>query len=168
MPQQIETAARFVVGERAVTLSEPDRRPVVRCMRHRRDDLVAASQHGGEIAVAETRDLDRSGCAREQLSGSVAVADRTGADARGLYGHLQKGVERDHLVHLAASNVHVVGERVRELRRDRADLTPYAPEVVEQVRSLDRQLRKEPGQRDHVHSAILCTAGACGDAKTGV
>ncbi len=34
--QQLETAARRVVRERLVPLSEPDRRPVVRRMRHRR------------------------------------------------------------------------------------------------------------------------------------
>ena len=57
--QELEAAARCVVGERLVTLPEPDRRPVVRRMRHRRDDLVAPRHDRGEVAVTETCDLDR-------------------------------------------------------------------------------------------------------------
>jgi hypothetical protein len=37
----------------------------------------------------------------------------------------------------------VVGERVRELRRDRADLAPKAAEVVEEPRPLRRELRED-------------------------
>jgi hypothetical protein len=46
-------------------------------------------------------------------------------------------------VHLAAADVHVVGERVRQLRRDRTDLTADPAEVLEQPRTVDRQLGKD-------------------------
>ncbi len=43
-------------------------------------------------------------------------------------------------MHLAAADVHVVGERVRELRRDRTDFPADPAEVVEQARAVGRQL----------------------------
>ena len=165
---ELEAAARCVVRERLVPLPEPDRRPVVRRMRHGRDDLVAARHDRGEVAVAEACDLDRAWRAREQLACAVAVADRPGADAGRLDRDLQERVEGDDLVHFPAADVHVVGERIRELGGDRADLAADASEVVEQARSLERQLRKEPGQRDHVHAAILRRVDARGGARIGV
>jgi len=54
-------------------------------------------------------------------------------------------------VHLAAADVHVVGERVRELRGDRADLAADAPEVVQQARPLLRQLGKNLGEPEDVY-----------------
>jgi hypothetical protein len=45
----------------------------------------------------------------------------------------------------------VVGERVRELRRDRADLAADAPEVVQQARPLLRQLGKNLGEPEDVY-----------------
>ena len=60
LAEQREPAARLVVRERRVTGAEPDRRPVVRGVRHRRDDLVAARHRRREIAVTETGDLDRA------------------------------------------------------------------------------------------------------------
>ena len=116
---ELETAARDVVVERVVALREPHDRAVVRRVRDLGDDLVAARQHGREVAVAEAGDLDRARVLREQLARAEAVADRAGADADGVDRHLEERVERDDLVHLAAADVHVVGERVGELRRDR-------------------------------------------------
>jgi hypothetical protein len=49
----------------------------------------------------------------------------------------------------------VVGERVRELGRDRADLAADATEVVQQPRPLDRQERQEACQGEDVDAAIL-------------
>ena len=54
-------------------------------------------------------------------------------------------------MHLAAADVHVVGERVRELRGDRADLAADAPEVVQQARPLLRQLVKNLGEPEDVY-----------------
>jgi hypothetical protein len=58
-------------------------------------------------------------------------------------------------VHLAAANVHPVGDRIRELGRDRADLAADAAEVVEEARSLRRQLREECGEFEDVDGSIL-------------
>jgi hypothetical protein len=44
----------------------------------------------------------------------------------------------------------VVGERVRQLGRDRADLPPDAPEIVEEPGALGRQLRQELGEPQNV------------------
>ena len=52
---------------------------------------------------------------------------------------------------VAAAQVHPVGERVRELRRDRPDLAPQPSEVVQQPRSLRRQLLQQPRESQHVH-----------------
>ena len=98
------------------------------------------------------------GRAREEVARSEAVADRPGADAHRIGRHLQEGVERDDLVHLAASDVHVVGESVRELHRDRADLAAHAAEVVEEARPLARELRKERREAQHVHAPSLFRA----------
>ena len=54
-------------------------------------------------------------------------------------------------MHLAATDVHVVGERVRELRGNRADLAADAPEVVQQARPLLRQLGKNLGEPEDVY-----------------
>jgi len=45
----------------------------------------------------------------------------------------------------------MVGERVGELRGDRADLTANAPEVVEQARPLLRQLGQDLGEPEDVY-----------------
>ena len=155
LAQEREAAARLVVGERRVTRAEPDRRAVVRRVGHGRDDLVAARHRGREVAMAEARDLDRAGRALEELARAEAVADGPGADAYGVGGNLQERVERDDLVHLAAADVHVVGERVRELHRDRADLAPDAAEVVEEPCPLARKLGEQRREAQHVHAASL-------------
>jgi hypothetical protein len=49
----------------------------------------------------------------------------------------------------------VVGERVREIGRDRADCAPDPPEVVEQARPLRRQLRKELGEPEDVDETMI-------------
>ena len=155
LAQQLEPAAGGVVGERVVALREPEYGTVVRRVRDLGDDLVAARQDRREIAVAEAGDLDRTGVLREQLARSEAVADGPGADAHRVDRHLEERVEGDDLVHLAAPDVHVVGERVRELRRDRADLAADAAEVVEQPRALSRQLGEQRRCAQHVHRAIV-------------
>jgi hypothetical protein len=58
-------------------------------------------------------------------------------------------------VHLAASDVHVVGEGVRELGRDRPDLAANPPEVVEQARAFGRKLGQERGQGEDVRASII-------------
>ena len=58
-------------------------------------------------------------------------------------------------MHLAAADVHVVGERVRELGRDRADLAADAAEVVEEPRAVCRQLGEERGQGEDVRAPII-------------
>jgi hypothetical protein len=45
----------------------------------------------------------------------------------------------------------VVGKRVRELRRERADLSADAPEIVEQARPLLRQLGQDLGEPEDVY-----------------
>ena len=151
--QELEAAARRVVRERRVALSQPDRRAVLRRVGHRGDDLVAARQHGRDVAVTEAGDLDRAGISCEELVRPEAVADRARAHPHGVRRHLQERVERDDLVHFAAPDVHVVGERVRQLHRDRADLPADAAEVVEKPRSLRRKLGKERCEPERVHVA---------------
>jgi hypothetical protein len=86
---------------------------------------------------------------------SHAVADRSGADANDVDRLLEERVEGDDLVHLAAADVHVVGQRVGELGRQRADLATDPPEVVEQSRPVGRKLREERGQGEDVRAAII-------------
>ena len=105
------------------------------------EDVVAVQDDRREVAVAEARHLDRA--VREQLARAGAVADRARADAHGVDRHLQERVEGDDLVHVAAAQVHPVGERVGELGRDRPDLAAEAAEVVEQPRPLRRQLLEQ-------------------------
>ena len=125
-----------------VRLGQPRVRPV----RDAADDLVALHLYRREIAVADTGDLEPA-----VRAGAHAVADGAGADARDVQRHLEKGVEGDDLVHLAAADVHVVGERVRELRRDRPDLAADPAEVVEQAGAVDRELRKNGCEGERVH-----------------
>ena len=120
-------------------------------MRHRGHDLVPARHRRREIAVPEARDLDRSRRRLEQLASPEAVAHRSGADANGIRRNLQERVERDDLVHLAAADVHVVGDRVGQLHRDRSHLAANAPEIVEQAGSLARKLGKQRCEPEHVH-----------------
>ena len=114
-------------------------------------DLVAVHPDRRQVAVADARDgeLARAG------PRAGAVAHRPGADANDVHRHLQERVERDDLVHLAAADAHVVGERVRELGRDRADLAANPPEVVEQPRARGRELREERGQGEDVRAPII-------------
>jgi len=58
-------------------------------------------------------------------------------------------------MHLAAADVHVVGERVRELGRQGSDLAADTPEIVEQSRPVGRKLREERGQGEDVRAAII-------------
>ena len=151
LAQELEPSAGGIVLERLVPLSEPDRGAVVRRVRHGGDDLVAAGVDRRQIAVPEARDLDRVGVLREHVARAVAVADRSGAHSHGVDRHLEELVEGDHLVHLAAPDVHVVGEGVGEVRRQRPDLPPHAPEVVEKASPFGRKLGQKHGQLDHVH-----------------
>jgi hypothetical protein len=112
-------------------------------MRHDRDDLVAARHCGREVAVTEARDLNCAGRAPEQVACAEAIADRAGADADDVCRHLQERVEGDDLVHLAAADVHVIRERVREVRSDRADFAAEPTEVVQQTRAGRRKLGQQ-------------------------
>jgi hypothetical protein len=47
----------------------------------------------------------------------------------------------------------VVGERIGQLGRDRADFATYAAEVVEEARALPGELRKELGEPEDVDGA---------------
>ena len=62
-------------------------------------------------------------------------------------------------MHLAAADVHVIRERIRVLLRDRADLAPDTPEVLEQASALERQIRDQRSRSQNVHSAILRSGG---------
>ncbi len=101
--------------------------------------------------MAEARDLDRARRPLEQLPRTEAVAHRPGADANRVGRYLEEGVERDDLVHLAAADVHVVGDGVRELHRDRPHLAAHAPEVVEEACPLAWELGKQRCEPEHVH-----------------
>jgi hypothetical protein len=46
----------------------------------------------------------------EEVLRAQAVADGSDADAHGVGGRAEEGVERNDLVHLAATYVHVVGD----------------------------------------------------------
>jgi hypothetical protein len=87
----------------------------------------------------------------EEILRAEAVTDRADADAHSVSRHLEEGVERDDLVHFPAPDVHVVRERVGELRGDRANLAANAPEVVQQARPLLRQLGKNLGEPEDVY-----------------
>ena len=119
-------------------------------MRDAADDLVALHPHGRQVAVADAFDRERAGRIRTH-----AVAHRPAADARDIDRHLQERVEGRDLVHLAAADVHVVGERVRELGRDRADLPADAAEVVEEPSPVCRQLGEQRGQGEDVRAPII-------------
>jgi hypothetical protein len=54
----------------------------------------------------------------------------------------------------------VVGERVGQLGRDRADLPADAPKVVQQPRTLDRKLREQRCECEEVDAAILGSASS--------
>ena len=94
--------------------------------------LASAPARGRSARGTGPRARIRVGLRREQVARPEAVADGPGADADCIDRYLQERVEGDDLVHLATPNVHVVGERVRELRRDRADLAPDTAEVVQE------------------------------------
>jgi hypothetical protein len=72
-------------------------------------------------------------------------------------------------VHLAATDVHVVGERVRELRREWADLPANASQVVQEPRPLLRKLGQELGEPQNVDGTDSmrrsCGATPCPLAK---
>jgi hypothetical protein len=63
-------------------------------------------------------------------------------------------------VHLAATDVHAVGDGVRELGSERPDLATDAPEVVEKPRPLGRQLLQQRGELENVDASIIVTACA--------
>ena len=117
----------------------------------------SAQEHRPDVAVPEAFDAEHRDSARglllarEEVLRAQAVADGADADAHGAHWHAQERIEGNDLVHLAAADVHVVGERVRELRGDRADLAADAPEVVQQPRPLLRQLGKNLGEPEDVY-----------------
>ncbi len=109
---------------------------------------IAAARRGRrELAVPEARHLDDGEPLRrellrvgEQVAAAEAVADRAGAHAHDVDRQAQVRVERDDLGNLAAADVHVVGERVGELGRDRPDVPAHPAQVVEQPGALARKL----------------------------
>ena len=66
---------------------------------------------------------------------------------------------------VAVTQVHPVGERVGELRSNRADLAAQPAEVVEQPRPLGRQLLEQAGEVEHVHGRPMI-AHVSGDRET--
>src|SRR5204862_5663775 len=100
-----------------------------------------------------------AGSPDEELVRSEAIANGPRADARRLHRDTEIRVEGGDLVHLAAADVHVVGDRVRELRPDRADLAPNAAEVAEQVGPFPRKPLQQRGQAEDVDLAILGAPG---------
>ena len=78
----------------------------------------------------------------EEVPSAKAVAHRPGAHAERVERVSKERVERDDLVDLAAPDVHVIRERVRELGRDRSDLPSDSAEIVEQACTLARKLGK--------------------------
>ena len=121
--------------------------------------------------MAEAGDLDRARRPLEQLARAEAVAHRPGADANRVGRYLQEGVERDDLVHLAAADVHVVGDGVRELHRDRPDLAAHAAEVVEEACPLAWKLGEQRCEPQDVHRGEsiprLEASGAPSSARGG-
>jgi hypothetical protein len=115
------------------------------------DDRIALHPHRREVAVADARDRQLAGAGPP----AQAVADRSGAHADDVDRLAEERVERDDLVHLAAPDVHVIGERVCELGRERADLPADPTEVVEQPRASGRQLREERGEGENVREPII-------------
>jgi hypothetical protein len=63
-------------------------------------------------------------------------------------------------VYLAATDVHAVGDGVRELGSDRSGLATDAPEVVEKPRPLGRQLLQQGGEVEDVDASIIVTTCA--------
>jgi hypothetical protein len=98
--------------------------------------------------------------AREEVLGAQAVAHRADADANGVRPDAEERVEGDDLVDLPPADVHPIGDRVRELGRDRAGLAADAPEVVEQVSALGRELVEERGESENVDVVIIVEACA--------
>jgi FdhD protein len=61
-------------------------------------------------------------------------------------------------VNLAAADVHVVGDGVGELGRQRPDLASDAAEIVQQPGPLPRQLRQELGELEDVYGSMIVNA----------
>ena len=61
-------------------------------------------------------------------------------------------------MHLAAADVHVVGDRVGELGREGPDLAPHPSEIVQQPRPLPRELRQELGELEDVYGSMIVNA----------
>ena len=58
-------------------------------------------------------------------------------------------------MHLAAPDVHVVGDGVGQLGRERPHLAPHTAEVVQQPRPLPRQARQELGELEDVYGSMI-------------
>src|SRR5215207_1398287 len=86
----------------------------------------------------------------EDLVRAEAVADGADADANGVHRRVEERVEGHDLVDLASPDVHVVGDRVRQLGGDRADLAPDSPEIVEEPGARPRELRQELGEPQNI------------------
>jgi hypothetical protein len=95
---------------------------------------------------------------REEIPRAETVADRPRADSERVERLSEERIEGDDFVHVAAPDVHVVGERVGELRGERSDLTPDPTEIVEQAGPLARKRGKQRREPQDVDGAILCRA----------
>ena len=153
LAEELEAPASLVVRERLVRGVESEVAGV-RAVDGLRHDPVADRVDRRELAVTEARHLDDGSMllqASEKVATAETVADRSGADADRVGSNLEERIERDDLVHLAAPDRHVVGERVRKLGREWADLPPDPTQVVEQACPLDRKLREEGREPKDVH-----------------
>ena len=136
---------------------EAEDRAGVRSVGHLGLDVISAQEDRCEIAMAEALHADHRASVSllllpgEELLGPEAVAHRADADPDRVDRHAQEGVEGDHLVDLAAADVHVVGEGVRELGRDGADLPAHPAEVVQEARAVGGKLRQELGELQDVY-----------------
>ena len=102
-------------------------------------DRLALEPHRCEVAMAEARDLQLA--CLDARAGTVAHRPRT--DARRGQRNAKVRVEGGDLVHIAAPEVHRVGQRVGQFRRDRPDLAANPAEVVEEVGTRFRELAQQ-------------------------
>src|SRR5215204_3630478 len=98
---------------------------------------VPAQENRGELAVPETLHAEDGRAARllllagEHIPRAQAIAHRADADTNRICGDVQERVKGDDFVDFATPDVHVIGNRIRKLGRDRPDIAANAPEVVE-------------------------------------
>ena len=111
--------------------------------------------------MAETLDAEDGSAARlllltcEQILRAQAIAYRSDTDPNRICRDVQERVKGDDLVDFSTPDVHVIGNRIRKLGRDRPDVAANAPEVVEEPRPVFRKLGEDRRQLENVHRSIL-------------